>query len=131
MATTTVHAPGTFCWPELYTSDQDGAKKFYATLFGWGIKDIPMGPGNAYTIFTRNGADAAACYGSIPEMAAQGIPPHWMSYVSVASADAAAATVKANGGAVLKEPFDVQGVGRMAVIRDPQGAALSVITYNM
>lgn len=120
------HEPGTFCWPELYTTDQAAAKKFYATLFGWGIKDIPMGPENVYTIFTKDGADAAACYGSIPEMAAQGIPSHWMSYVSVASADDAVAKVRAHGGAVLKDAFDVPGVGRMAALKDPGGAAFCV-----
>lgn len=123
MSTATAHAPGTFCWPELYTNDQDGAKKYYATLFGWGIRDIPMGPDNVYTIFTKQGAEAAACYGSIPEMASQGIPAHWMSYVSVASADDATAKAKAHGGTVLKEPFDIPGIGRMAALKDPSGAA--------
>lgn len=126
MATTTAHAPGTFCWPELYTTDQAGAKKFYSALFGWQIRDIPMGPDAVYTIFTKNGAEAAACYGSVPEMVAQGVPPHWMSYVSVASADDATAKVKANGGTVLKEPFDIPGIGRMAALRDPSGAAFCV-----
>lgn len=126
MPTFSSHAPGTFCWPELYTTDQAGAKAFYSGLFGWEIKDLPMGPDAVYTIFTLAGRDAAACYGSLPEMVKQGIPPHWMPYVSVASADAAAARVAANGGAVLKPPFDVTGIGRMAALRDPGGAAFCV-----
>jgi predicted enzyme related to lactoylglutathione lyase len=126
MATLTSHAPGTFCWPELYTTDQQGAKAFYAGLFGWEIKDIPMGPDAAYTIFTLGGREAAACYGAMPGMEKQGIPPHWMAYVSVTSADEAAAAVKGSGGAALKEPFDVMGIGRMAALRDPGGAAFCV-----
>jgi predicted enzyme related to lactoylglutathione lyase len=82
-----------------------------------------MGPGAAYVIFTMNGRDAAACYGALPNMAEQGVRPHWMSYVSVASAAETAARVKAAGGAVVKEPFDVPATGRMAVLQDPAGAA--------
>lgn len=117
---------GTFCWPELYTTDQVGAKAFYAKLFGWEVRDIPMGPDAAYTIFTLNGHDAAACYGAMPDMAGQGIPPHWISYVAVASSDDAAAKAKAAGGTILKEPFDVPRIGRMAVFQDPRGAVLCV-----
>jgi predicted enzyme related to lactoylglutathione lyase len=122
MSTMKAHEPGTFCWPELYTTDQVGAKAFYAKLFGWEIREIPMGPNAAYTIFTLNGEDAAACYGALPNMAERGIRPHWISYVSVASADETAAKTSAAGGAVLKEPFDVPATGRMAVLADPAGA---------
>lgn len=122
MPTLTQHAPGTFCWPELFTTDPNAAKKFYPALFGWSIKDIPMGPDAVYTIFTREGQDVAACYGNSPDMVAQGVPPHWMAYVSTDSADQTAARVKANGGTVIKEPFDVPGVGRMAVLQDSTGA---------
>jgi len=122
MPTFTAHVPGTFCWPELYTTAQDGAKTFYAKLFNWDVRDIPMGPDAAYTIFTLNGHDAAACYGALPNMAEQGIRPHWISYVSVASADDTAVKAKAAGGAVVKEPFDVPATGRMAVLKDPAGA---------
>jgi predicted enzyme related to lactoylglutathione lyase len=51
MPTVTTHAPGTFCWPELSTSDPIAAKKFYSGLFGWQIKDQDMGPQGVYTIF--------------------------------------------------------------------------------
>ncbi len=45
------HAPGTFCWAELATTDQDAAKRFYAALFGWTSVDHPIGPGDFYTMF--------------------------------------------------------------------------------
>ena len=118
------HAPGTFCWPELYTTDQSGAKVFYVRLFGWEIRDIPVGPHAVYTIFTLDGRDAAACCGALPDMAQQAIRPHWISYVSVASSDQTAVKARAAGGKVVKEPFDVPGVGRMAVLQDPAGAAI-------
>lgn len=118
------HEPGTFCWPELYTTDQAGSKLFYVRLLGWEIRDLPMGPHAVYTIFTLGGHDAAACYGALPDMAKQAIRPHWIAYVWVASSDETAAKAKAAGGKVVKEPFDVPGVGRMAVLQDPTGATI-------
>ena len=54
------------------------------------------------------------------------MPPHWNSYVSVASADASAAKAKELGAKVMVEPFDVMDAGRMAVISDPTGAVVSL-----
>lgn len=124
MPVVTQSAPGTFCWPELYTTDQNGAKAFYTKLLGWEIRDIPMGPDAVYTIFTLEGRDAAACYGALPGMAQQGIRPHWIAYVSVSSSDETARKAAAAGGKVVKEPFDVPGIGRMAVLQDPAGATI-------
>ena len=35
------HEPGTFCWPELATTDAEAAKKLYGALFGWTFEDQP------------------------------------------------------------------------------------------
>jgi predicted enzyme related to lactoylglutathione lyase len=123
MPTLTQHAPGTFCWPELYTADAKAAKAFYTALFGWQLKELPIDDkGAIYTIFTLDGHDVAALNDMMPVGGAQGIPPHWMPYVSTDSADTTAAKTKAGGGTVHKEPFDVMGIGRMAVLQDPTGA---------
>ena len=126
MPIVTTHAPGTFSWPELATTDQVAAKKFYTSLFGWQFKDTDMGPGGIYTIFTRDGVDVGALMTLDAEMQKMGMPPSWTAYITVDDADAAAAQAKASGGTVLKEPFDVMEHGRMAVIQDPQGAAFCV-----
>ena len=126
MPTVTAHATGTFCWPELSTSDPIAAKKFYSTLFGWQIKDTDMGPNGIYTIFTLGGNDVSACYQQDEAQAKNGVPPNWGTYISVESADAAVAKAKTLGGTVLMEPFDVMEHGRMAVITDPQGATFCV-----
>lgn len=120
------HAPGTFCWIELATTDQNAAKQFYGSVFGWSANDSEMGPNEFYTMFQLDGRDAAAAYGLRPEQRAQGIPPHWMIYVSVDSADATAGRVTPLGGEVVAPPFDVMNFGRMAVLRDPQGAMFSI-----
>lgn len=126
MATITQHAPGTFCWPELATTDQPGARKFYAALLGWDMNDTEMGPGEYYTMIMLKERNVGALYTMRKEERSQGVPPHWNSYVAVESADAAAARAKTLGGTLLAEPFDVMDVGRMAVIQDPTGAVFCV-----
>ncbi len=120
------YKPGTFCWVELGTSDAGAAKDFYTALFGWDYEDHPMGPAGVYTVFNLNGKDVAASYALMPEQRAQGVPPHWLSYVSVASADDTASKAAAAGANVLKEPFDVFTLGRMAVVQDPTGAVFAI-----
>jgi predicted enzyme related to lactoylglutathione lyase len=130
MPTITQHAPGSFCWPELASSDQNAAKTFYATLFGWTFRDTPISDHEVYTIFQLDGRDCAALYTMQAEMKKQGVPPHWGTYIAVTSADAAVAKVKQIGGTVIMEPFDVMENGRMAVIQDPAGAVFSVWQAN-
>ena len=120
------HAPGSFCWIELATTDQAAAKSFYTSLFGWTFNEFPMGPSGMYTIFRLQDRDAAAAYTMMPEQSAQGIPPNWLLYVAVSSADDAAARATQLGGKVLGGPFDVMDVGRMAVVQDPTGAVFAV-----
>jgi len=119
------YPPGAFVWVELGTTDQAAAKNFYASLFGWNANDMPMGPGDYYTIFRLDGRDAAAAYTLNPERSG-GAPPHWMLYISVASADDAAARAAQVGGKVVAPPFDVFDAGRMAVVQDPTGATFSL-----
>jgi hypothetical protein len=55
------------------------------------------------------------------------VPPHWMSYVTVADCDAAARKAEATGATLLVPPKNIEGVGRFAVVTDPQGAAFSIL----
>jgi predicted enzyme related to lactoylglutathione lyase len=126
MQETPEYKPGTFCWVELGTSDSAAAKTFYTQLFGWEYQDHPMGPGMTYTMLKLNGQDVGALYELMPEMKAQGVPPHWLSYVAVNNADETAEKAKAQGATLMKEPFDVMTEGRMAVIQDPTGAVFAI-----
>jgi len=125
MANIETHEVGNFCWLELGTSDQDAAKRFYQSLFGWTARDNPMGPGFTYTIFLLDERDCAAAYALMPDMLAKGIPPHWMIYVEVADADATSAKCTELGGTVVNPPMDVMDFGRMCVLQDPTGAVIS------
>jgi uncharacterized protein len=126
MAHVQKHTPGSFCWIELGTSDQAAAKNFYGKLFGWGANDFPMGPNEMYTMFQLHGRTVGAGYTLRAGQKSAGVPPHWMLYVAVDSADDAAARVRAAGGQVLMDPFDVFDAGRMGVMQDPTGAVFCV-----
>ena len=119
------HPAGSFCWVELGTTDQTGAKTFYASLFGWTPADLPMAPNEYYTMFTLNDEQVAAAY-AMGEQERSLLPPHWNLYVAVESADDSARRAGELGGYVLTAPFDVMTSGRMAVIQDPVGAVFCI-----
>jgi predicted enzyme related to lactoylglutathione lyase len=121
MGERTSHAPGTISWSDLGTSDPDAAKAFYTSLFDWDYEDMPIPQGGSYTMLRKDGKDAAAL-----SAAMEGMPTAWNTYVTVESADDAAAKAAELGATVMAEPFDVLDAGRMAVIQDPTGAVFSV-----
>jgi uncharacterized protein len=123
----TRYEPGTFCWVGLATSDPDSAKAFYTSLFGWEVEDLSAGAAGTYTMLRHGGREVAILYRQQPEARAAGAPPHWTSYISVGDASATAAKAHDLGGAaVFREPFDVLDHGRVAAIRDPTGAIVSL-----
>jgi predicted enzyme related to lactoylglutathione lyase len=126
MPAITDHTPGSFCWFELATTDQEAAKQFYGSLFGWQAKDTPMGPTETYTEFQIDGKDVGAAYTMREPERKQGIPPHWLVYVRTDNADETAGKVAAAGGTVVMPPFDVMDIGRMSVVQDPTGAVFAV-----
>ncbi len=111
------YKPGTFCWVDLSTTDHEGAKKFYSSLFGWTADDLPV-EGSVYSMMKKNGQNAAA----IAPHRAPGMPTYWSSYVSVQDVDASSEKAKSLGGSVMMPPMDVMGAGRMSVVTDPTGA---------
>ncbi len=121
MAERTSYAPGTPSWVDLQTSDQAAAKQFYGELFGWTYADQPVDETNVYSMAQLRGIDVAAISG-LGEQAAQGVPPHWNSYITVDDVEVAVAKVAPAGGTVIAPPFDVMDAGRMAVVQDPTGA---------
>jgi predicted enzyme related to lactoylglutathione lyase len=126
MADFSSHAPGTFSWVELATSDQSAGVAFYKALFGWSVNEQPMGPGETYSMFQLRGRDVAAASGQRPEERQNGVPSHWNLYVTVTNADQSAKRVEELGGRVLAPSFDVMDVGRMAVVQDPTGAVFNL-----
>lgn len=112
---------GRFVWHDLMTTDPDAAVKFYTTVVGWGTQpwDGPM----PYTMWTANGTPVGGVMALPPDA---GAPPHWLGYVSTPDVDATAATAVSHGATVMAPPDDIPGVGRYAVLTDPQGAAFAI-----
>jgi len=122
MGERTQHTPGTFSWTDLTTTDQEAAKTFYGALFGWEADDRPVGEGMVYSMMLKDGKQVAAISPQPQAQREMNVPPLWNSYVTVASADDAAARAAELGASVHVPPFDVMEAGRMAAIQDPQGA---------
>jgi uncharacterized protein len=122
------HAPGTFSWPELSTSDRKAGIAFYGSLFGWEPDDRPVGPGpdDVYSMLLLRGKEVGAAAGQRPDERQMGIPPHWNMYVTVTNADDTVKRATGLGGKVLAPPFDVMDAGRMAVLQDPTGAVFLI-----
>ena len=115
------YIPGVPCWVDTSQPDPERSLDFYGGLFGWDLENVmPADAAGKYFMARVRGGDVAAV-GSAPE----GMLPvaTWNTYVAVASADETAAKVRAAGGTVVMEPFDVMGSGRMGVCADPEGAA--------
>ncbi|MGH9371782.1 MAG: VOC family protein [Vicinamibacterales bacterium] len=126
MAEFSSHMSGTFSWAELATTDQTAGVAFYRALFGWDLKEQPIGPNQTYSIFLVRGKQVGAAYDMQAAERQHGARPHWNLYVTVTNVDEAAKRAESLGGKVLMPPFDVMDAGRMAILQDPTGAVFHV-----
>lgn len=117
---------GDFIWYELMTSDADGAREFYSAVVGWDIEgksDAPMD----YRMISAAEGPVAGLMPLTAEMQSGGARSCWMGYINVDDVDATAAKVKAAGGSIHMDPWDIPGIGRMAFVADPQGVMFYVM----
>ncbi|MCD0416480.1 VOC family protein [Rubrivivax sp. JA1024] len=120
---------GAFSWNELLTADPERAAAFYTGLFGWAVETHEMSVGPYRVVKTADGTAVGGIMAFPPDTPKE-VPPHWAGYVTVDSVDDTIAKALDLGGSVLVPAMDVPGVGRMAVLRDPTGAAINVIRYE-
>lgn len=122
---------GRFIWHDLITTDVEAAKRFYGELLGWTTIDWtgPNGENAAepYPMIQAKGSERAQ--GGMMANRTPGVPPHWVCNVITDDADALAGRAAAAGGQILFGPFDIPGVGRNVLVRDPQGAAIAFIAF--
>ncbi|HWU92774.1 MAG TPA: VOC family protein [Sphingomicrobium sp.] len=119
--------PGDFIWYELMTTDADGAKTFYDAVVGWNIGEGAPEFGGYRMIGRSDGGSAGGVLPITDEMAQHGARPMWLGYINVADVDAKVAAIEADGGRALMAPADIPGIGRIAMVADPQGAAFYVM----
>jgi uncharacterized protein len=114
-----------FVWYELMTTDGTAAAKFYSDVIGWTAQKSPM-PNMDYTLFNAGAAQVAGAFTLSKEAVAGGAPVGWVGYIGVANVDQSAKDLRAAGGIVHRGPDDIPGVGRFAMVADPQGAAFAL-----
>jgi predicted enzyme related to lactoylglutathione lyase len=117
---------GKFCWYELMTTDNKAAEGFYGKVLGWRGQDMD-GPHGTYTILSVGETGIGGVMALPPDLCAAGARPGWSGYVSVDDVDDYAVRVKQAGGTVHREPADIPGIARFAVVADPDGAVFNLI----
>ena len=93
---------GAVFWTELMTRDVEAAKRYYEKICKWTFKSMPMGPGNPDYVLGMKGETPIV--------------------------GAAVEETVASGGTLKREPFEIPGTGRIAIVTDPTGAIIGLMT---
>ena len=135
--------PGAWNFSDLRTTDPTAAGAFYADVLGWRLVDqgwatVVQVPGYGEHLAATSDPDIRARQAKAPEgfadvigtigPVAPGESPHWHVTFTVADRDAAADAVRRLGGEVEQTSED--DWTRKAVVRDPQGARLTLSQFT-
>ena len=114
---------GSFIWYELITPDPNASKAFYDAVVGWDIDAQSAMPGSVdYRMIKRSdGGNAGGMLKLDDAMCAHGARPMWLGYIFVEDVDRTVTDIRADGGTVLVPAWDAAGIGRIAMVTDPQG----------
>lgn len=118
---------GKIWWSELMTRDVEGACAYYAATCGWVFETMPM-EGGSYYVANVDGQPVAGIMDMTGLPGMDEVPAHWFTYIAVDDVDAAAAATEAAGGRIIRPGFSVEGIGRIAILTDPTGAAVGLMT---
>ena len=113
---------GQFAWYELSTTDPAAAQQFYKTFSGWSSQPFDAD----YTLLTSNGTPVAGVFNLTDELKQQGVPPNWMPYVEANNVAETTKLAASLGAKVMYGPTEIQDVGDIAVVQDPQGATFGI-----
>ena len=118
---------GSFCWNELLTHDPERARKFYAETIGWTFDPMPMQDGGTYWVAKAGDKMVGGIFEMTgPDFAE--VPEGWMPYLAVDDVDARAKKATAAGATLMRPLFDIPGIGRIAILREPGGAGVGWMT---
>jgi uncharacterized protein len=118
---------GHFHWNELMTRDVERAKKFYTASLGWTFQAMPMPDGGTYWLAQADGMPVAGMF-DISAPAFNDVYESWMPYIAVDDVDARVKKATKAGAKVMKEAFEVPGVGRIVMLLEPGGAGIGWMT---
>jgi hypothetical protein len=120
-----IHLPGKFVWFDLFTTDMTAATNFYDALFDWDFERTNEDNPAVKTVF-HQGSPIATMVGRNGEPGNS----QWLSYMSVEDVDAAIQITLNNGGSVYRPARELPNRGRIAVVLDPQKAAVALLTSS-
>jgi uncharacterized protein len=117
-------------WYELNTWEPEAALAFYTRALGWEFQTMETNDGAGYWIAWMDGRPVGAIYElTMPEY--DGVPAHWMTYLTVADIDRASRDTVREGGEIVRAAVAVPGVGKLAVVTDSTGTLMGLIEHHM
>ena len=117
---------GSFYWNELMTRDAERDKKFYAGAIGWTFDAMPM-PDGTYWVAKMDDDYVGGLF-PLTDPKFKGVPEGWMSYLAVDDVDARVKKAQGLGATLMRPIFDVPGIGRIAIVKEPGGAGVGWMT---
>ena len=117
---------GSFIWYELMTKDPEASAAFYADVVGWTVGETQPGEMD-YRMLTAPDGHVGGMLGLTDAMCEGGARSCWLGYFGVDDVDRTVEKITAAGGAVQMPASDMPGVGRIAMVTDPQGVPIYVM----
>lgn len=119
---------GKFVWYDLFTNNLESASRFYGELFGWSFSDTASKDKLVKTISIDGVPVANAIH--IDSTKTKVNKCLWLSYMSVEDVDRALMVVKKNNGTIYLQPKNLPNRGRIAIVKDPEGALFAIVTSS-
>jgi predicted enzyme related to lactoylglutathione lyase len=118
-----MNEPNTLTWTESVQQDIAAGRKFYSDVFGWDFDLMDMGDGKTYSV-CKVGDERVA---GLMEPLGPDMPSFWLIYFEVSDCEAAVDKARDLGAQIMRETTPIPGVGRFALINDPQGAGFGFL----
>ena len=118
---------GQFCWNELMTNNVEQAKAFYHDTLGWEYQPMPMEPDGTYWLVSGDPQPICGMF----EMSGDQFEPksdQWVAYIAVDDIDKRVEKARKRGATIVREPWDIPNIGRIAMIQEPGGATIGWMT---
>lgn len=116
-----MHEANTLDWAECGSTDDAAARDFYTRVMGWTFEEQDMGDGKMYTVFSAGKTNTAGMMESPMPMS------YWSMYFQVDDCEQMTARARSLGGQVMLDAEEIEGVGTISVVTDPQGAMFGMI----